>query len=54
MKNVSLGTSKDNYIDPRILVAFSKKYKVPLDKIFTKTALSRFDWAKDTDENYIF
>jgi len=54
MKNVSLGTSKDNYIDPRILVAFSKKYNVPLDKIFTKTSLSRFEWAKDTDDNYMF
>lgn len=54
MKNVSLGTSKDNYIDPRILVAFSKKYNVPLDKIFTKTSLTRFDWAKNTDENYVF
>ena len=54
MKNVSLGTSKDNYIDPRILIAFSKKYEVPLEKIFNKTALSRFEWAKDTDKNYIF
>ena len=54
MKNVSLGTSKDNYIDPRILVAFSKKYDVPLDKIFTKTSLTRFEWAKNTDENYVF
>lgn len=54
MKNVSLGTSKDNYIDPRILVSFSKKYDVPLEKIFTKTSLSRFEWAKDTDENYVF
>nr|QFG74335.1 MAG: DNA topoisomerase I-like protein [Megaviridae environmental sample] len=46
MKNVSLGTSKNNYIDPRIIFAFIKKYDIPEDKLFTKTLLSRFEWAK--------
>jgi hypothetical protein len=34
-KCVSLGTSKTNY-DPRISVAWSYKYDVPLDKVFLK------------------
>jgi len=34
MKNISLGTSKNNYIDPRITVAFMKKHNIPVDKEF--------------------
>ena len=37
MKNVSLGTSKTNYIDPRIIFAFMKKFEIPVEKLFTKT-----------------
>ena len=54
MKNVSLGTSKTNYIDPRIIFSFIKKFNIPLDKIFTKTEIDRFQWANDVDEKYQF
>ena len=54
MKNVSLGTSKNNYIDPRIIFAFIKKYEIPSDKIFTKSLLKRFEWATKIDKNYKF
>ena len=50
MKNVSLGTSKNNYIDPRIIFAFIKKYNIPEDKLFNKALISRFEWAKTKDE----
>jgi DNA topoisomerase-1 len=50
MKNVSLGTSKNNYIDPRIIFAFIKKYNIPEDKLFNKALISRFEWAKSKDE----
>ena len=33
LKSVSLDTSKANYIDPRIVVAFSKKHNLPLEKM---------------------
>jgi DNA topoisomerase-1 len=33
-KNVSLGTSKNNYIDPRIIFAFLKKNNIDKDKLF--------------------
>ena len=36
LKNVSLGTSKLNYIDPRIIVSFMKKYDIPVEKFFSK------------------
>ena len=54
MKNVSLGTSKMNYIDPRIIFAFMKKFNIPEDKLFTSALLSRFEWASSVDKDYRF
>ena len=54
MKNVSLGTSKNNYIDPRIIFAFIKKYDIPPEKLFTKVLLKRFEWASSVDIDYRF
>ena len=54
LKNISLGTSKVNYIDPRITIAFLKKHNLPLDKIFSKTLQEKFKWAMDTDVNFVF
>lgn len=54
LKNVSLGTSKINYIDPRITVAFIKKHNLSMDKLFNKALQEKFKWAFDTDENYNF
>lgn len=54
MKNVSLGTSKNNYIDPRIIFAFINKFNIPPEKLFTKSLLKRFDWASKVDKNYKF
>lgn len=52
---VSLGTSKINYIDPRLSVVFCKKYKVPIEKIFTKSLREKFKWAVESvDENWRF
>ena len=36
-KTIALGTSKLNYLDPRITVAWCKKFEVPIEKVFTKT-----------------
>jgi len=54
MKNVSLGTSKVNYIDPRITVAFMKKHKLDVGKIFSSTLQNKFQWAFEVDENWKF
>ncbi|CCE64866.1 hypothetical protein TPHA_0J00430 [Tetrapisispora phaffii CBS 4417] len=52
---VSLGTSKINYIDPRLSVVFCKKYDIPIEKIFTKTLREKFKWAiESVDENWRF
>lgn len=43
LKTVSLGTSKINYLDPRITVAWCKKHEVPIEKIYTKVLLDKFN-----------
>lgn len=54
-KEVALGTSKINYIDPRLTVVFSKKFDVPIEKFFSKTLREKFEWAvKSVDENWEF
>ena len=54
MKNVSLGTSKQNYIDPRIIFAFIKKYDIPPERLFTEQLIKRFQWANIVDSEYRF
>merc|ERR1712014_60477 len=54
-KDVALGTSKINYIDPRLTVVFSKKFNVPIERFFSKTLREKFEWAiKSVDENWEF
>jgi DNA topoisomerase-1 len=54
MKNVSLSTSKNNYIDPRIIFSFIKKFDIPADKLFTQQLIDRFKWASTVDKDYKF
>lgn len=57
-KTISLGTSKLNYLDPRISVAWCKQYEVPLEKVYSKTHRDKFQWAIDmvmlTEEEFVF
>lgn len=46
-KDIALGTSKLNYLDPRISVAWCKKWDVPIEKIYSKTQRDKFRWAID-------
>lgn len=54
MKNVSLGTSKINYIDPRITIAFLKRHKLDINKVFTSALQDKFTWAKDISIDFKF
>jgi DNA topoisomerase-1 len=54
LKNISLGTSKINYIDPRITVAWIKKYNFPVEKIFSETLREKFAWAFNADETFVY
>ncbi|XP_075033679.1 DNA topoisomerase 1 [Mixophyes fleayi] len=54
-KQIALGTSKLNYLDPRISVAWCKKFEIPIEKIYNKTQREKFAWAIDmADEDYEF
>jgi len=46
-KTISLGTSKLNYLDPRISVQWCKTHEVPIEKVYTKTHREKFRWAID-------
>merc|ERR1719284_1401077 len=46
-KTIALGTSKLNYLDPRISVAWCKKFDVPIEKVCNKTQREKFRWAID-------
>lgn len=49
-KAVSLGTSKVNYIDPRIICSWANAEKVPIKSIFSATLQKKFSWALDAKD----
>ncbi|KAM7002876.1 DNA topoisomerase I, mitochondrial [Tautogolabrus adspersus] len=54
-KQIALGTSKLNYLDPRISVAWCKNMEVAVEKIYNKTQRDKFAWAIDmTEEDFEF
>mmetsp|Transcript_23800 Transcript_23800/g.53696 ORF Transcript_23800/g.53696 Transcript_23800/m.53696 type:complete len:164 (+) Transcript_23800:1715-2206(+) len=53
-KEVSLGTSKINYCDPRISVAWCKRSEVPIDRVFPKTLRDKFVWAMFVPPDWTF
>ena len=53
-KAVSLGTSKINYIDPRIISAWAQREGVPLSKIFSATIIKKFPWAVNANTDFRF
>merc|ERR1711994_214038 len=53
-KTVAMGTSKINYMDPRITVAFCKKIELPIEKVFNKALLDKFPWAMAAAPDFVF
>eukprot|EP00357_Protocruzia_adherens_P032002 CAMPEP_0114998046 /NCGR_PEP_ID=MMETSP0216-20121206/15264_1 /TAXON_ID=223996 /ORGANISM="Protocruzia adherens, Strain Boccale" /LENGTH=603 /DNA_ID=CAMNT_0002362549 /DNA_START=157 /DNA_END=1969 /DNA_ORIENTATION=+ len=53
-KTVALGTSKINYMDPRITIAWCKNNEVPIEKIFSKTLRKKFPWAMSVKLDWQF
>mmetsp|Transcript_21954 Transcript_21954/g.42632 ORF Transcript_21954/g.42632 Transcript_21954/m.42632 type:complete len:646 (-) Transcript_21954:234-2171(-) len=50
--DIALTTSKTNYIDPRITIAWCKRMDFPIEKSFSKALLTRFEWALNTKRNF--
>jgi DNA topoisomerase-1 len=53
-KTVALGTSKINYMDPRITVAWCKAVECPIEKVFPKALCNKFAWAMAVDQEWEF
>lgn len=53
-KTTALGTSKINYLDPRISMAWCFKNDVPIEKIFNKSLRDKFQWAMSVNSNWKF
>ncbi|KAJ3645055.1 hypothetical protein Zmor_022743 [Zophobas morio] len=53
---IRLETSRLDYLDPRITVAWCKKYGVPIGRIYTKSEeMKKFKWAIELgDQEYCF
>ena len=54
LKSISLTTSKVNYIDPRIVFAFSKKMNVDIDKLYNSALQEKFNWASTSESTFEF
>lgn len=53
LKTVALGTSKINYLDPRITVAWCKRHEVPIEKVSHKrtvqySTLGQYSTVRDS------
>lgn len=53
-KEVALNTSKINYMDPRITVAYCKKHELTVEKVFGKALRDKFPWAMYAKEDFVF
>jgi DNA topoisomerase I len=53
-KTTALGTSKINYLDPRISTAWCYKHQVPIEKIFNKSLRDKFQWAMIVNADWKF
>ena len=54
LNHTDMITSQLNYLDPRISVAWCKKQKVPIEKVYNETQREKFSWALDSEKEFIF
>ncbi|KAH7820743.1 TOP1, topoisomerase IB [Monocercomonoides exilis] len=50
----ALSTSRLNYLDPRVSIAWCKKWGLDIAKIFSKGLRDKFPWALDVPEDWRF
>ena len=53
-KSVALGTSRINYMDPRITISWCKVKDVPIEKIFQANLQAKFNWAMGNEPEWKF
>lgn len=52
--NYYCDTSKANYIDPRVYIAWTKKQNFKLEDIYSTTLLEKFKWARSTPSDFVY
>jgi len=53
-KTVALSTSKINYMDPRITVAWCKRVELPIERPFEQALRNKFPWAMGAKSTFKF
>lgn len=53
-REIALGTSKINYMDPRITISFAKRFELPIEKIFNKSLIEKFPWACSEGPDFLW
>lgn len=51
-KEVAINTSRSSYSSPRIAYSWCKDVGVPIEKIYSKSAIGKMAWAADTPKDY--
>lgn len=54
MRSPALDTSKSNYLDPRITYSYTKRHKIPIDKVFSSSLQEKHKWASNTNLKFTF
>jgi DNA topoisomerase-1 len=52
--SLSCGTSKMNYIDPRIIFSWCERNDVPVWKVYSSALQVRHSWASGLDKNFVY
>jgi DNA topoisomerase-1 len=47
-------TTVNNYLDPRVSVAFAKRHDIPIQRVFTAQQRARFAWALTAPASFMF
>lgn len=51
-KDFAIGTAKTNYSTPKVAFSWAKDHDVPINKIYSKGLVEKFDWAANTPADY--
>jgi DNA topoisomerase-1 len=53
-KKDNLDSAQDHFLDPRITVAWCKRFNVPINVVYSKGRIMKFAWAMKTTSDYKF
>lgn len=51
-KGIALGTSRTNYIDPRVIISWCKEQGIEVKKLLTAALIKKFEWAMEVEAGW--